>query len=230
MHKTLLLLRAPAGFSRGALWTEVVERLAPRLLAAEPLAAKVCLTTPQPPRRSLIPLKRDRQLALFSCYARDGAAGERLAEQAAAALPSAWQLHGYRVAESLPLQYQRDWPLGQRTPGAGLLTLFRKKPGLSTETFLQRWHGGHTPLSLRIHPLWNYVRNVVQEPLVAHSPRWDGIVEEHFRSREDLLDVARFFGGWSAMLPNMLRVARDIWGFIDLRTIETYLVDEVHLR
>jgi hypothetical protein len=78
--------------------------------------------------------------------------------------------------------------------------------------------------------VWCYVRNVVDESLMEGSPPFDGIVEEHFREPRDLLSARQFFGGPLRMVPNMIRVGFDIFGFIDLLTIQTYLVTEVHLR
>ena len=51
-------------------------------------------------------------------------------------------------------------------------------------------------LALEVHPLWNYVRNVVVAPVLSGSPPLCGIVEEQFRTRGELLDPVRFFGGW----------------------------------
>jgi hypothetical protein len=85
---------------------------------------------------------------------------------------------GYRVEESVPRGYERTWPDGADTPGGSMLTLLR------------RWHEGHSPLALEIHPLWNQVRNVVRAPVLPGSPPVCGIVEEQFRTREDLLDLA----------------------------------------
>jgi hypothetical protein len=40
----------------------------------------------------------------------------------------------------------------------------------------------------------------------------------------------RFFGGPLKMVPNMLRVANDIQGFLDMKKTETYYATEYHLR
>ena len=85
---------------------------------------------------------------------------------------------------------------------------------------------GHTPLSLEIHPLWNYARNVVMEKTVDGSDHYDGIVEEHFRTRKDLTCPARFFGGFLEMVKNMAAVYKDMNGFIDRKTIEPYFITE----
>jgi hypothetical protein len=224
MIKLQYLVRPRPGVPRAAFAEQLLGELAAALLEQDPAGLKITLSLPEPPRLSVIPFVR-RQVALVSVWT-----GEepRISEVMRSA---AGELSGWRVEESTPLAYARDWPDGRRTPGVCLLTLLNRKRGLDADTFMHRWHGVHTPLSLRIHPLWCYIRNVVREPVVAGSPRIDGIVEEHFRQREDLLDPRRFFGGsllW--MLPNMARVALDISGFLDLRSLEAYLAHEHHLR
>jgi hypothetical protein len=44
------------------------------------------------------------------------------------------------------------------------------------------------------------------------------------------LNPTRFFGGTLKMVPNMLRVAKDIQGFLDMKKTETYYATEYHLR
>ncbi len=164
----------------------------------------------------------------------------------------------YRADEALPVRYDRDWPDGAQTPGVCLLTFFHRPPRLDYAKFNHRWHVGHTGLSLRLHPLWHYNRNVVEQvadpdvrraagaagpargavgsgdgdtPSGARLGRgdsapFDGIVEEHFRRREDLLNPFRFYGKFPAIVWNMLTILVDILGFIDLRRIETYLTRE----
>ena len=202
----------------------VLEQLVPDLLEREPIGLKVTVTVDDPPRLSVIPFRR-APLALISIeHEADGGHDWFLP------LSRFGRISGYRVVESVPLDYQRDWPDGEPTPGVGLLTLFARRRGLDLQAFIKAWHGGHTPLSLEIHPIWRYERNVVQAVLLDGSPPFDAIVEEHFRSREDLLNPLRFFGGAARMVPNMVRVAADIRRFIHLRSMESYLVSEHHIR
>jgi hypothetical protein len=220
MTKHQILIRSDRGLE------EPLRLLAPRLLALG--AERLKLTSSiAPPRLSLIPFSRS-PIALLSIWSAD-APLEAWARTVREALPEA-SLAGYRVEESTPRGYSRDWPDGEPTPGVGLLSLFRKPPALARDAFLRAWHGHHTPLSLEIHPLWGYVRNVVEAPLLPGSASLDAIVEEHFRERRDLLNPLRFFGGPLAMLPNMVRVALDIRRFIELRSMETYLTRERWLR
>lgn len=227
--KLQFVVRAGSGADPGRFAAGVVERLAPRLLDRDPTALKLTFTPCLPPRLCVIPFRRDA-LALVSVVPRAGDGDAEDWARSIAGTLGPVRVDGYRVIESTPCAYARGWPDGARTPGAGLLTLFRRRPGQSDDDFFRAWHGGHTPLSLRIHPLWNYVRNVVAGPATAAAPPLDAIVEEHFRTREDLLDPRRFFGGLWPMLPNMARVALDIRRFIDLSSMEAWLVEELHVR
>jgi hypothetical protein len=135
------------------------------------------------------------------------------------------------VTESVPRAYaDRDWPDGARTPGVKLVTFFEKPARLADDEFFARWHGSHTPLSLEIHPMWSYVRHVVARVLTAGAPAWRGIVDEQFRTPEDLFDPARFYGGPEVMKANMKRVLDDCRSFLDLDRIQTVVMSEYVLR
>ena len=223
--KLQYLLRAPASEPVREFRARVLDDLAPRLLEQGAAPLKVTLTAEEPPRLSVIPFRRER-IALFSLWdAGDPAeAAARLTPRILSLGGGDWS--GYRVEESLPIAYRRDWRDGVATPGAGMLTLLNRKPGLSDEEFFHRWHAGHSGLSLLVHPLWCYVRNVVLGAVVPGSPAFEGIVEEHFREQRDLLNPVRFFGGPLLMAVNMARVGLDILGWLDLATQENYLVVE----
>lgn len=83
---------------------------------------------------------------------------------------------------------------------------------------------------MRIHPLWSYIRNEIEETMIDGSPVFDAIVEEHFADANDLLSPVRFFGGPLRLVPNRVLVARDISELIDLGSMETYLASEHHIR
>ena len=119
------------------------------------------------------------------------------------------------MEEAIPVAYEKNWQDGEKSPGVCLLTLFQKKKRITHETFLHRWHNSHTPLSLKIHPLWNYNRNVVTEKLHDSCFDWHGIVEEHFRTSSDLLNPVKFFGHPLIMGYNMMRVYFDTNSFLD---------------
>ncbi len=207
----------------------VLRGLVPRLLGQDPSRLKISMTAMNPPLFSVIPYRRKR-IALISLWIGEGVG--QTVEGWSRLVAGAWGggCFGYRVEESRPVAYKRSWPDFTRTPGLGLLTLFRPRRGIAHEEFIRRWHHGHTPLALRIHPLWNYVRNVVRECIIPGSPSFAGIVEEQCRAVEEILKPTRFFGGLLPMLPNMIRIALDIRKWMDFRSIENHLVHEYWIR
>lgn len=134
---------------------------------------------------------------------------------------------GYLVTESVPRDLAaRDWPLGARSPGLVMISVFPQPSRLSRDEFIARWHGSHTPLSLEVHPLWRYVRNVVARKLAAGVPDYAGIVLEQVREPADLLDPARFYGGRERMAENMKRILDDARSFLDLEDVMSVVTSE----
>ena len=195
-----------------------------RILEKElkPKAIKFTLTEEAPPGISIIPFSR-KKIAAISVY------GEKLNP-----VCEFEQIPGfcgaYRVDEALPVAYQKTWKNGEPTPGACLLTLFRKRKNIDYKTFIDRWHNGHTPLSLRIHPLWNYNRNVVTQQLTDYNILFDAIVEEQVREKSDLLNPFKFFGNPLIILYRMYLVFFDTRSFIDYPSMETYYAAEYHIK
>ena len=182
----------------------------------------VVLTVKKPPLLSVIPFKKDK-IASVSLKIRSPFNLDPLIN-----LPGCSGI--YEVEEAIPLSYHKTWKDAEPTPGVNLLTLFRKKKSIDYGTFIKRWHMGHTPLSLKIHPLWNYNRNVVMRNLISSTESWDGIVEEHFRTASDLLNPARFFDRPWTMFYRMLQVYFDTRSFLDYPSMETYLAMGYHLK
>jgi len=174
-----------------------------------------------PPRISIIPLEKKKiasisvkmknHIHIKEIYELTGFSGE------------------YEVREELPVYYTKTWENGEQSPGVCLLTLFKQKKGISYDKFIDRWHNSHTPLSLKYHPLWHYSRNVVED-CKGNSEGWQGIVEEHTRTRSELLNPFKFFGNPLVIIQRMLNVYIDTKSFIDYNTMETYLVNEYHLK
>ena len=202
-----------------------MRELAEKLLALEPSKLQMTVTEGPPPKVSLFPFKQG-PFALFNVYD-DGGDSSRFTE---ALRGAAREVSGYAVDEAYPVAYGKVWRDGEPTPSPILVTMLHKKPGITRDEYLDRWHNGHTPLSLEVHPLWYYQRNVVLEPITEGAEPSDGIVLEACPTRSDLLNPARFFGGPLKMVPNMLRVAQDIKGFLDMKKIENYYATEYHLR
>ena len=213
------------GESHAAWATRMRQDLGQRLLALGPSKLQLTVTEGPPPKLSLFPFN-DQPIAIFNVYG----GSDDPSHFTDALRDAATSVSGYAVEEAYPVNYEKAWSDGEPTPSPILLTMLHKKAGVATEEFIQRWHDGHTPLSLQIHPLWYYQRNVIREPLIEGSEPSDGIVLEACRTRGDLLNPTRFFGGGFRMVPNMLRVAKDINGFLDMKKTETFYATEYHLR
>lgn len=196
-----------------------------QLLALAPAKLQLTVTEALPPKLSLFPFK-NQPIALFNVYD-DAEDPSRFSEVLQSAAGS---VSGYEVEEAYPVAYDKAWSDGEPTPSPILLTMLRKKTGIDTDEYIRRWHQGHTPLSLEVHPLWYYQRNVVCGPVTEGADPSDGIVLEACRTRGKLLNPASFFGGALRMVPNMVRIASDINGFLDMRKTETFYATEYHLR
>jgi hypothetical protein len=214
---------AKSAGDRAAFAQSVLRETLPELRRLAPGGLKIGLTDAPNPRLTVIPL-RPANLLMVSVWGDvDPGALVRALEAPGT------EVFGYRVEESYPARSERTWPVGERSPGVVLLTLLARNPRLGEEEFMQEWHGVHTPKALRIHPLWGYVRNVVEARVPDEdAPAFDGIVEEHYRTRADVLNPVRMFGGLR-FVSNMLEVARHVGKFLDLRRTENYLLSEFRI-
>jgi hypothetical protein len=222
MRKEIYLVRGKEKEDYRAFTGRMMELARDAMSRSDAKEFKVTLTRDAPPALSVIPFGKSK-IAAFSVYKDNHDPFGRLHE--ADGFSGA-----FKVEEALPVKYHKTWPDNQFTPGACLLTLFHRKPGIDYDTFIDRWHNGHTPLSLKIHPLWHYNRNVVLQKLCDRPGWFDGIVEEHTRTRKELLNPFRFFGSGLEIFGNMISVYTDTKGFLDYKKIETYLTAEIHLK
>jgi hypothetical protein len=204
----------------------VLHAVVPAVMKHDPENCKLTLSAAEQPSLTILPLTRNG-LAMFSLAGVDRSAV--LNELGRYRNPDR-SLYGYAVHESPYLLSERSWPCGTESPGLILLTMFRKKPGLPEHEFMRIWFGEHSPLSIVIHPLINYIRNVVTGTLTDNAPEFDGIVEEHFGSDRDLLNPVRMFGGIQRVLPSMLRIWRHVPTFLDMSNIKNYICREYSIK
>lgn len=222
MEKHIYLIRGEAGESYGEFHRRMMDTGKLLIDTCSPQALKITLTRERPPRISVIPFSR-KKIAVISVVSE--------LSESPGMIPECPGFAGaFRATEAIPVGYEKSWQDGQETPGACLLTLFRKKKSIDYETFIRRWHQGHTPLSLKLHPLWNYNRNVVTGRLTEQPFWFDAVVEEQVRSRRELLNIFRFFGKPHKLILNMWLVLSDTRSFIDYPSTETYLAAEYHLK
>lgn len=222
--RILYLIRGEASENQLSFRDRVL-KFAGESLAPGAESVVVAVTEEPVPSMSVIPFRKD----LFALISLDA-----VSDAVVWPAPPEGFAGAYSSEVAFPVVHERDWPLGERSPGAGLLTLFRKRVDIDTDEFLRRWYEGHTPLTLEVHPNVGYVRNRVLESCEAAGPagdKWNGIVEEQYDPPSDLLKARRFFGGSILkMLPTMLRVLKDVRGFIDYPSIQTWLTTEYRLK
>jgi hypothetical protein len=221
MRKEMYIIRGSKGEDYNRFSERVIRTARATVELIKPEALKLTLTAGPPPKLSVIPFKKSK-IAIVSVYRFGNEPIDLLkfSEGFSAA---------FKVDEAIPVTYEKNWEDGQPSPGACLLTLFHRKPGIDYDLFLNRWHNGHTPLSLKLHPLCNYNRNVVLQKITDRPEWWDGIVEEQTNTRSELLNPFKFFGQGFQVAGNMLSVYRDTRSFLDYKTIETYLTTEYHI-
>lgn len=222
MNKTMYLIRGSKTDSYIQFKSHLFTLCNKIAQSEQPISIKMVLTEEAPPSISIIPFKK-KKVAVISIY-----------DENSSSHPEIENTQGlvgrFNVTEALPVAYNKTWKDGLATPGICLLTLFNKKQNIDYNTFINRWHNSHTPLSLKIHPLWHYNRNVVNERSESNIENWDGIVEEHVKTRSELLNPCLFFGNALNMIPNMLRVYLDTKSFLDYVSIEPYLTKEYHIK
>lgn len=183
---------------------------------------KLTYTKDAPPTLSIIPFKK-KKIAVISVFKDNDAICEELTKAVGFSAI-------YSAEEAIPVAYKKDWADLEATAGVCLLTLFKQKKGITYDTFIDRWHNSHTPLSLKIHPLWNYNRNVATCIQTNDSDKWDGIVEEQFIDRSTLLNPIKFFGHPLIMPYRMWQVYSDTKSFLDYKSIEPYFATEIHIK
>lgn len=222
MKKTIYLIRGEKKESYKDFKNKILNLSINLVKKNSSILAKVVLTESAPPTVSIIPFKKDK-IASVTIKSSETTYFEDL-------LIEKGFVGSFEVTEALPVAYDKNWDDGKVTPGVCLLTLFNKKKSIDYHTFIDRWHNSHTPLSLKIHPLTHYDRNVVDEQGSSNAENWDGIVEEHCKTKAELLNPTKFFGGTLKMIPNMILVYTDTKSFLDYGTIETYLTAEYHIK
>lgn len=222
MKKTIYLVRGGKNESHIYFKARILSLLQKLVEKNPSILAKVVLTVEEPPAISIIPFRNDK-IASISIKTEKTIQFEEI-------LKATGFTSSYQVTEALPVAYDKNWEDGKVTPGICLLTLFNQKKSIDYKTFIDRWHNSHTPLSLKIHPLTHYDRNVVDEHGQNNTENWDGIVEEHCKTKSELLNPTKFFGGALKMIPNMISVYTDTKSFIDYGTIETYLASEFIIK
>jgi hypothetical protein len=148
------------------------------------------------------------------------------AEEAISA--AAEHAHGYLVVESRPLVHAP--PVGERAPGANLVTCITRKPGLDDESFFDLWNNEHRKVACETQATSAYVRNAVARPLTPNAPGFDGIVEETFPIAA-LTDLQVWYAcdSQAELDARLRRMVESVTAFLDLSVIESVPMSEYYL-
>jgi hypothetical protein len=212
--------------TRGQFRDYILAEVVPAIMKHEPDNFKLTITAADQPHVTILPLHRSG----FAMFSVTGIDRDDILRELKGYLNQDRTVYGYAVHESPYLLSRRSWNHGEESPGLILLTMLQQKQGLPKETFMGIWFGEHSPMSITIHPLINYIRNVVTGYVTDNAPRVDGIVEEHFGADRDLLNPVRMFGGIRKFIPAMLAVQRHVSTFINLSNIRNYLCREYLIK
>jgi hypothetical protein len=141
---------------------------------------------------------------------------------------------GFVVTEAVPRwRAPRSASSAEPQPGVTVTSLLTRAPSLTGDQFLQHWYDVHMPMSLRIHPQWTYVRNVVSRVLTLGAPTVDAICEEGFPEVDDVLEPSRFYGADSPSTPwkqGRVEIGEDVPKFLDPAQTMTSIMREYRLR
>jgi len=224
MAKRIFLLWRPPDVSIETFGCRLLTEQVPDLLPLEPSVLQVNIADVEPDEEELARGDGALLAGLISVeLARAGAE----AEYARVLDPTGGYVAGYAVAENVARGYDRRWwPDGEATPGAKQVTLLRRREDVSQEEFLRHWTEVHTPLALEIHPAWGYVRNVVEGPVTANAPPYDGVIELSVREKEDVTDPMRFFG----CEENIEVVLDDLKQWVDFEAMAFYSMTEIIVK
>ena len=141
---------------------------------------------------------------------------------------------GFVVAEAVP-RWDAPRAVNQTEPqpGVTVTSLLTRAPSLSRDEFLAHWYDVHMPMSLRIHPQWTYVRNIVDRVLTPNAPAVDAVCEEGFPDLEDVLEPSRFYGADAKATPwqrGRSEIGGDVPKFLDPAETMTSIMREYRVR
>lgn len=140
----------------------------------------------------------------------------------------------YVVTEAVPRwNTDRSTSATEPVPGVIVTSLLGRAASMNRAEFEAHWQHVHQPMSLRIHPQWTYVRNLVARTLTPNAPDVDAVCEEGFAMVDDVLEPERFYGAdvtnatWQ---QNAETIGDDVPLFLDMANTTSTIMREYRLR
>ena len=228
MEKVLYLLNAGEGRSGDSLREQLVDDVAPRLLAAGAHQIQVNVM--------------DSGV--------DAAAGSRLSSGTGPcpdAMVSVWvdsanapwraaydellrdevdaDVMAYLVTESAPLPGN---PVDGRRPGYTQVSFLQRPERLGEQAWLDHWHDHHTQVAIHTQATSRYLQNLVVRPLTPGAPPCTAVVEEGF-PEEAMTDQSVFFdavGDDARRQANADVLMASVMAFLDFDLIDVVPTSE----
>ncbi|NGY05732.1 EthD domain-containing protein [Solimonas terrae] len=130
---------------------------------------------------------------------------------------------GYLVTESAAIVNRAHPPTpGLRTYGFAQMAILRRPARLSHAQWLDVWHNTHTIVGIETQSNFEYIQNVVVQPLRDRAPALEAFVEECFPP-EAMNDPYVFFdavGDEAKFKRNLDRMMESVHRFIDMDSID----------
>lgn len=227
MEKLVYTLSASAERSGTDLRRALIDSVAPAVRAAGGSALRVNVADEHVAMGTKVTIARSDppMRAQFSFWLEN--ADDRIDAEAALSAECD-RLAGYLVAESRPVIHTP--PIGERAPGANLVTCITRIKDLPDETFFECWNVEHRRVAVETQSTFAYIRNAVVRPLTREAPPYDGIVEESFPI-EALTDPLVWYdcADNEELGRRVKRMTDSVRAFLDLSVIESTPMSEYYL-
>jgi hypothetical protein len=231
MEKVLYLLNAGEGTPGNRLREQVVDDVAPRLLAigahrvqvnvidsdVEAAAGTRMRSGTGPCPDALVSVWVDSANAPLRAPYDDA-----LREVDAAVV-------AYLVTESAPLPGDA---VDGRRPGYTQVSFLQRPGRLDEQSWLDHWHDHHTQVAIDTQATSRYVQNLVVRPLTSGAPPCTAVVEETFPAKA-MTDQSVFFdavGDDVRRQANAERLMASVQAFLDFDLIDVVPTSEYSLR
>jgi len=238
MEKLVYLVWDRPSRSGPDLRKQLIDDVAPRLLACGPRGLQIDVDDEDADVASMVPVPND-ELPVRACVSIWLDAHDTRTAYEVILAEVGVRRAGYLVTESLYRDYgdnahagPRDWLDGQRSPGVITLTIFDKPAGMSDEQFYGHWYGHQSPMSEDMQPRTRYVRNAVVRGITPGAPTYRAIVEEAWASAATVTDLPTFFGATDpSELGERIRIMLDSTKLLyDPATMRNYTMSEYILK
>lgn len=227
MEKVLYLVNAAEGTSGDALREQLVDDVAPRLLASGAHQVQVNVMDSDVEAAAGARLRSGTGPcpdAMVSLWVDSANAPLREGYDEMLRVVDA-DLVAYLVTESAPLPGN---PVDGRRPGYTQVSFLQRPERIDERSWMDHWHDHHTQVAIDTQATSGYVQNLVVRPLTPGAPPCTAVVEESF-PEEAMTDQAVFFdavGDDERRKANADALMTSVMAFLDFDLIDVVPTSE----